>query len=463
MIYKPWPYQEYTTRRIVEGTCGPLLDMGLGKTVSTLTAIDALKRTGEVKRVLIIAPLRIADEVWSTEIEKWDHLRGLRISKVLGSEKRRKQALLKTADIYIINRENTEWLVAHYGGAFPFDMLVVDESSSFKDPSSKRFKALRKVIPLVKRKVILTGTPVPNGLLGLWSQVYILDRGKRLGERFTHYRDRYFQSDKRNGAQVYSYKIRQTEHADLLGDDLIEAEIYERVGDICFSMKASDYLDLPERTDITRPVNLGEKSMAGYLKFERDQVLSLAEEKEITAINAAALSTKLRQYANGAVYDENRQWHEVNTDKLESLRELVELNEGKPLLIFYSFQHDWQRIQHYLRKYNPVKFEGEHHSKAWNAGQIGIMGAHPGSAGHGLNLQAGGHIVVWFSLPWSLELYQQANGRIHRQGQTKPVSIYHLIASGTIDEDVMAALEGKVEKQEAMMAAVKARIQKYTS
>jgi len=464
MKYQPFPYQEYTTRRIIENTCGPLLDMGLGKTVSTLTAIDHLiYEKQEVKKVLVVAPLRIADEVWSTEIAKWDHLNRLRLSKVLGSEKERKQALRVQADIYVINRENIPWLVAQYGTAWPFDMIVVDESSSFKNPQSKRFKALRKVRPLAKRVYTLTGTPTPNGLLGLWPQVYLLDRGERLGESFSNFRKQYFDPDKRNGETIFSYAIKRPDRKmnDILGRDIFEKEIHDKIGDICFSMKASDYLDLPARIDRIRQVQLGAKVQAQYDEFERDQVLTLLGDQEITAFNSGALTSKLMQYANGAIYDENKDWHEVHDAKLAALEEIVEAADGNPVLVFYSFKHDLERIKTRLSGYRVRTLQTAKDIHDWNDGKIEVLLAHPASAGHGLNLQAGGNIIVWFGLTFDLELFQQANARLHRMGQTKPVIIHYLIVKGTIDEEVVAALDSKSGKQEAVIRAVKARIDKH--
>ena len=461
MIYKPHPYQQYTTERMVEDTCGPLLDMGLGKTVASLTALDILiYEKKEVKKCLVIAPLRIADEVWSAEAKKWDHLKRLKISKVLGSESKRKKALLYKADIYIINRENVAWLVAFYGGAFPFDTVIIDESSSFKDPTSKRFRALRQVAPLIKRKYILTGTPVPNGLLGIWSQVYFLDRGKRLGESYTKFREKYFEPDKRNRQVIHSYKLRKPDE-DILGPDIMEKEIHEKIGDICFSMKASDYLKLPERIDITREVSFNEAEYQQYLEFEKSQVLALNEEDEITALNAAALTNKLLQYANGAVYDGDKKWHPVNAAKLDVLEELIEGSCGNPTLVFYSFRHDLERIKQRLKSHKPIHLQSSEEIAAWNSGKIAVMLAHPASAGHGLNLQDGGNTIAWYGLPWSLELYQQAVARLHRQGQIRPVYNHRLIVKGTMDEAVLDALEHKTVKQDALMNAVKALIAKY--
>lgn len=459
MKYNPYPYQEYTTNRIIDDTCGPLLDMGLGKTVATLTAMDKLLKTGEVKRVLVIAPLRIADEVWSTEVKKWDHLRHLKVSKVLGTETRRKKALLTKADIYIINRENVVWLVAYYAGAFPFDTVILDESSSFKDPTSKRFKALRQVAPMIKRKYILTGTPVPNGLLGMWSQVYFLDRGERLGDSYAMYKQKYFEADKRDRHTVFSYKLRQGD--ELLGANIFEKEIHQKIGDICFSMKASDYLDLPERFDLTREVILSDSDKAGYDKFEKEQVLALKTGGEVTALTAAALTNKLLQYANGAVYDEDKKYHVVHDTKLEALEEMIEGLDGHPVLVFYSYRHDLERMKQKLKRHNPIHLQTSEDIRAWNASEIAVMLAHPASAGHGLNLQAGGNNIIWFGLPWGLELWQQANARLHRQGQEKPVYIHKLITKGTLDEAVLQALDRKTGKQEALMDAVKALVEKY--
>jgi len=459
MKFNPHPYQSYTIQRVKDGACGPLLDMGLGKTVSVLTAMDHLLKTGEVKKILVIAPLRIADEVWSSEIQKWDHLKHMTISKVLGTEGQRKKALLTKADLWIINRENVAWLVAHYGTGFPFDTVILDESSSFKDPKSKRFKALRQVSPLIKRKYILTGTPIPNGLLDMWSQVYFLDGGQRLGKTYSTYQKEYFESDKRNRHVVFSYKIKKGD--DLLGDDIFEREIHSKIGDICFSMKASDYLKLPERFDLTREVTLSASEMAGYLKFEKEQVLALKTGEDITALTAAALTNKLLQYANGAVYDDDKNYHVVHNAKLDALEEMVESAGGHPVLIFYSFIHDRERIMQRLKSYKPIHLKTSADIQAWNSSIIPVMLAHPASAGHGLNLQAGGNQIIWFGVPWALELWQQANARLHRQGQEKPVYVHKLITKGTMDELPVIALDRKTGKQEALMQAVKALVGKY--
>ena len=464
-----YQYQQHSITHILENTgCGLFLEMGLGKTVSTLTAIDQLINDRfEVNRVLVVAPLRVAEDVWTTEASKWDHLKHLRISVVLGTEKQRKLALLKKADIYVINRENAVWLVSHYGGAFPFDMLVIDELSSFKSPKAARFKALRMIRPKVNRVVGLTGTPAPNSLLDLWSQVYLLDQGARLGKTITEYRNKYFRvTDDSQYTQWKKYEL--VKPGDGRSDNYYENKIYDKVGDICISMKAEDYLELPERIDRDVVIRLHGDAYNQYQEFERKQILALSEADEITAINAAALTTKLLQFANGAVYDENKNYHIVHDEKLDRLEEIIDAANGQPVLVFYSYQHDADRIRKKFASLKPVLMKsaktGETGKiiKSWNDGNILLMVAHPASAGHGLNLQAGGNIIVWFGLPWSLELYQQANARLHRQGQTKPVIVHRLIASGTMDEDVLAALDSKAGGQEALMKAVKARIDKYT-
>jgi SNF2 family DNA or RNA helicase len=460
MVYKPYPYQDYATRHIVDNSpgAGAFLDMGLGKTVSTLTAVDELIYDRlEISRVLVIAPKRVAEEVWTTERDKWDHLQHLKISKVLGTEKQRKEALKKVADIYVINRENTAWLISYLKGSFPFDMLVIDESSSFKSHKSGRFKALRAVRPKIKRVVILTGTPAPNGLMDLWAQLYLLDRGERLYPTITEYRTRLFTINEFKPFADYELL---KEPDELIGEDYHEKKIYERISDICISMKAEDYLQLPERITRIAPVRLSPEDRTRYNEFERDAVLALInEEGEISAVNAAALTNKLLQFANGAVYDSDKNYHVVHGEKLEALQEIIDTASGHPVLIFYSYRHDLERMQEKIKGLTVLKGSAE--IQGWNRGEIPVMAAHPASAGHGLNLQAGGNIIVWFGLTWSLELYQQANARLHRQGQTKPVIIHHLITAGTMDEKVMQVLESKASGQEALLQAVKALINKY--
>lgn len=453
MKYTPHPYQTFATAHIIDNPAsGLFLDMGLGKTVSTLTAVDQLLNVFcEVSKVLVIAPKRVAEDTWTTECSKWDHLRHLQLSVVLGSERERKEALKAKADIYVINRENVAWLVGYYQSAFPFDMVIIDELSSFKSAKAIRFKSLRMVRPKVSRVVGLTGTPAPNGLIDLWPQIYLLDMGQRLGKHITSFRSKYFDPGRRNGQVVFDYKIK-TES---------QQQIYDQIGDICISMTAKDYLTLPERITRTIEVKLPAKVQQQYDEFEKEQVLALEDVEEISAVNAAALSMKLRQFANGAIYDEHKQYHEVHSEKLEALEELIEEANGQPVLIFYSFIHDYDRIVKYLKGYKPRKLEGSSDIADWNAGKIQVLLAHPASAGHGLNLQAGGNIVIWFGPNWSLELYQQANARLDRQGQTKPVIVYHLTAVQTIDSKVFTALEGKAETQNMLMDAVKAIIKKY--
>jgi len=453
MLYRPYPYQEAAKQWILDHKrCGLFLEMGLGKTVITLTAVKELIEDFAVSKVLVIAPLRVAMTVWAEEARKWDHLQGLRIRKVLGSSTDREAALRKDADVYVINRENVAWLVDHQAETkvWPFDMLVIDELCSFKSPKAERFKALRRVLPAVRRIVGLTGTPAPNGLLDLWSQIYLLDRGERLGKFIGHYRERWFIPGHRSGNVVYNWvPIRGA-----------SAEIYGRIKDICMSMTAEDYLQMPDRVDITIPVKLSEKARRAYDTLEKDLVLPMRGET-ITAQNAAVLAGKLLQISNGAVYTEDHKWQLVHDTKLDALEDLIEAANGEPVLVYYSYQHDAERI---CRRFpQAVQLKGYDEVQRWNDGQIPLLIAHPASAGHGLNLQRGGHILVWYGLTWSLELYQQANARLYRQGQDKPVKIYHLVAQDTVDEGVVKILTGKAERQDALIDAVKARIDKYES
>lgn len=464
MRYTPHIYQDHATQHIIDNPySGLFLEMGLGKTVATLTAIDLLMfRDFEVSKVLVIAPKKVAEDTWTTEAQKWDHLKHLKISLVLGTERQRKEALMAKADVYVINRENVVWLVSHLGGAFPFDMLVIDELSSFKSAKAARFKALRQIRPRIKRVVGLTGTPAPNGLLDLWPQMYLLDMGERLGKTLTGYRDKYFNPGKRNGHVVYEYNLKGAKD-DLLDQEFYESEIYEKIGDICISMKAKDWLSLPERINRTVPVRLPDDVRRQYLDFERKQVLALGDVNEISVPNAAALTNKLLQFANGAVYDETKAYHEVHCEKIEALKEILDSANGHPVLVFYSYQHDIARIKDQLKAYKPSELHNASDIARWNKKQISLLLAHPASAGHGLNMQGGGNIIVWFGLPWSLELYQQANARLDRQGQTQSVIVHHLVTAGTMDEDVIRALDDKANGQEALMQAVKARIRKYQS
>ena len=451
MKYKPYDYQEYATQWILDKEkAGLLLDMGMGKSVITLTAIDELMFDYfEVSKVLVIAPLRVAESTWDEEAAKWDHLKHLKISKVLGTEKERINALYTKADIYIINRENVKWLVDKCGKDWPFDMVVIDELSSFKSHRAQRFKALKKVRPFMKLVVGLTGTPAPNGLIDLWSQIYLLDGGERLGKTITGYRERYFLPDKRNQHIVFTYKLKEG----------AEEAIYEKLSDICVSMKAEDYLKLPERINNIIPIHLPKKAKEKYDQLERDLLLPL-KDSDIVANTAGVLANKLLQMANGAVYDEDGDVQEIHNAKLKALEDTIEAANGKPVLIFYSYKHDLDRIKKHLKRDDLTVLDTAEDIKKWNEGKIPIMLAHPASAGHGLNLQAGGNIIIWFGLTWSLELYSQANARLYRQGQKQNVIIHHLVSKGTMDEDVMKALEGKEVGQEALLNAVKARVRK---
>ena len=399
----------------------------------------------EIRKVLIIAPLRVASQTWPAEIKKWDHLKGLAYSVAVGTEKERKDALMKRATLYIINRENIDWLVSKSGIPFDFDMVVVDELSSFKSYGAKRFKSLLKMRPTVKRIVGLTGTPSSNGLMDLWAEFRILDLGQRLGRYITHYRSTYFVPDKRNAEIIFSYKP-------LPG---AEEKIYSQISDITISMKSSDYLKMPECVINEVPVYLNEKEWSIYSKFRDEMVASLGEE-EIDAANAAVLSGKLLQMANGAVYDENNKAHSIHDRKLDALEDLIEGANGKPVLVAYWYKHDLERIQ---KRFTARQIKTPKDIEDWNDGNIPVAVIHPASAGHGLNLQSGGSTLIWFGLTWSLELYQQTNARLYRQGQNETVVIHHIITKGTIDEDVMTALSKKEKSQASLIDAVKAKLE----
>lgn len=448
MIFKPHPYQAEAERRLLEHPCyGLFLDMGLGKTVITLSAIaELIYDRFEVRKVLIIAPKSVAESTWQDEARKWEHTQCLRFSTVIGSKAERERALMVDADCYVTNRENVVWLMEYYFYDPPFDMLVVDESSSFKNSQAKRFKALRKVLPLFKRRVILTGTPAPNTLLDLWSQIYLLDRGKSLGRSLTMYRNHWFVPDRRNGFVVYSYRLR---------DASCEQGIYDALGDTCMSLKAEDYITLPERIDNVIHVRMPAESRKAYDRMHHDLILTM-QDTEITAMSAAALSNKLLQMANGRVYDDEHNVVNLHHAKLDALADIVEANLGKPVLVFYAYQHDLDMLQEAFPKARVL--HGAEEMRDWNAGRLEILLAHPASTAYGLNLQAGGHIIVWYGLTWSLEQYQQANARLYRQGQREPVIVHHLVTEGTIDTKVMQALSQKAAGQDALMEAMKAEI-----
>ena len=441
MRYEAHDYQKYVTDFILTHPIAAVfLEMGLGKSVITLTALfDLILDQFLIRKVLVIAPLRVARDTWPLEIRKWDHLSGLTYSVVVGNESERRTALMRTADIYIINRENVDWLITKSDIPFDFDMVVIDELSSFKSHQAKRFKSLLKARPSVKRIVGLTGTPSSNGLMDLWAEFRLLDLGQRLGRYISHYRAAYFMPDKRNAEVIFNYKD----------------AIYQRISDVTISMKSCDYLKLPECVTNEVPVVMNDKEIAVYDRFREDMVTKI-KDKEIDAANAAVLSGKLLQMANGAVYDEEKVSCHIHDRKLDALEDLIEGANGKPVLIAYWYQHDAERI----RARFPVReIKTSQDIEDWNAGKISVAIIHPASAGHGLNLQAGGSTLIWFGLTWSLELYQQTNARLHRQGQKDTVIIYHIIAKGTIDEDVMKALRKKEKTQDALINAVRANLE----
>ena len=449
MKYVPHKYQQLAEQHIYDvPRCGLFLEMGLGKTVVTLTAINNLIYDRfEISKVLVIAPLRVAEDTWSRESAKWDHLQHLRISKILGTPTQRRKAIAADADIYIINRENVVWLcneLSTVGDSWDFDAVVIDELSSFKSPKSQRFKALRKYITKSSHVIGLTGTPAPNGLIDLWSQIYLLDGGERLGRTVTGFRERYFVPGQRNQTTIFNYKPKPE----------AEKNIQDLISDICISMKAEDWLEMPERIDSIQSVRLSAKEMQDYEKFEREAYLQFLE-GEVTAASAAALTGKLLQYSNGAMYLPDGDYVKTSEKKMDMLEELVEAANGKPVLVFYSFRHDLERIQAKFPK--AVKLTDSKDIEAWNNGEISMLLAHPAGAGHGLNLQDGGCIIIWFGLTWSLELYQQANARLYRQGQKQAVIIHHLITEGTRDEDVLRSLQGKEDVQNTVMEALKVK------
>ena len=453
--FKPHDYQRYAIEKIIATPyVGLFLEMGLGKTVCVLTAIKRLIYNLEISKVLVIAPLRVAQSVWLQEIEKWEHLSDLKAIRVLGTEKQRIKALNSEADIYITNRENVQWLVAHYSGRrIPFDMVVLDELSSFKNHKSARWKAMRTIRPRLARVVGLTGTPAPNGLIDLWGQVYLLDQGNALGKYITHYRANYFRPGRTNGQVVFDYKLQNDG----------EQRIYNAIADFCVSMKAEDYLSLPACSYHDVMIPLSDKLRANYEQFAKEQVLALPEEEDgsISAVNAAALSNKLLQYASGAIYDADKNVKHLHDSKIEALAELIEEANGKPVLLFYQFKHEIPRIKQALKGHNVVVMDDDSCVERWNEGEIEVLLAHPASTAYGLNMQRGGNIIVWYGLNWALELYQQANARLNRQGQTKPVHVYHLLVEGTMDVEVSKALAGKVDTQECLMRAIKAVVERY--
>lgn len=446
MKFVPYKYQQYAIKHIEKNKISALfLDMGLGKTSITLTAVNELLFDSfEVRKVLVIAPLRVARNTWCDEIKKWDHLSNIKYSIVVGTEKERISALNKKADIYIINRENVDWLVNKSGYKFDFDMIVIDELSSFKNHQSKRFKSLMKIRPKVKRIVGLTGTPSSNGLMDLFAEFKVLDLGERLGYFIGQYRNTYFKPDKTNGAIVYSYKPLPN----------AEDSIYERISDITVSMKASEYLKMPELVISNYKVEMSDNEKKQYDEMKKNLICEI-KDGEITVSNAGSLSNKLSQFANGAVYDDEQNIVEIHSRKLDALEDIIESMNGKPLLVAYWYKHDLQRIK---KRFDVEEIKTGKDIADWNKGKIPIALIHPVSAGHGLNLQQGGSTLVWFGLTWSLELYQQTNGRLYRQGQKNTVVIQHIVTKGSIDEQILMALERKNKTQEDLIEAVKANL-----
>lgn len=449
MKFTPHEYQRYTIQFIIDHPeAAILLGMGMGKTISTLTAINELIRNRfETRRVLVIAPIRVARDTWPAEIHKWDHLAGLTVSTITGTAKQREAAVNRNADIYTIGRENIPWLVKHHGSRWPYDMVIIDELSSFKNPQAKRFKALKKVRPKIHRIVGLTGTPAPNSLLDIWAPFRLIDNGQRLGKYITHYRDQYFTPGRRNGTVVYNWNLRP-------GAD---QAIYDNIADITVSMRTTDYFQLPEATRQHITVQLPPKARKQVDTLKRDLVLDL-DDDTIDAANAATLSLKLQQLAGGAIYNEaGDDYITVHDEKIQALTELVDQAQGNPMLVCYWFKHERDRILDAIPGARVLDTAKDFHD--WNNGNIPVALIHPASAGHGLNLQAGGHIMVWYTTPWSLELYEQANARLHRQGQTEPVSIIHIDTADSIDQTVHQALTRKDTTQQALITAVKAQLE----
>lgn len=457
MRYNPYDYQRTAVQWILDNPrCGLFLDMGLGKTVSTLTAVQQLIDDGDVERVLVVAPKKVAETTWSTEAQKWDHLQGLKVVKVLGTEKQRCLALAEKADVYVTGRDNFVWLVGKYGGRLPFDALVIDELTSFKSAKSQRFKAMRIAGPTVDRVIGLTGTPAPNGLIDLWAQMYCIDCGQRLGKSIGRYREAYFETHRWNNI-VVRCDVRSG-CSDIIRD---------KIADICLSMQAKDYLQLPDLITHTVPVELSPKTRNQYNEFEREKVLEFqsehgSEPANILANSAAGLMNKLSQFANGAVYDDEKNVHEIHDEKLERLAEIVEAANGNNVLVFYQYKHDIPRITAKLKGYTVRTYEGEKDLNDWNAGKIDVLLAHPASTAYGLNMQQGGHYIVWFGTGWNLEHYQQANARLHRQGQPYPVQVYKLICSGTVDERANAALDSKKGVQQGLLDSLNYLLRKHS-
>ena len=456
MRYKPHEYQRRASAWVVDhDRCCLFLDMGLGKSVITLTAISDLMDSCDVTRTLVVAPKKVAETTWSDEAEKWDHLSHLRVSRVIGDAKRRVSALEADADIYVIGRDSLVWLVGHYNGSLPFDMIVIDELTSFKSSRSQRFKAMRIATASASRVVGLTGTPAPNGLIDLWAEMYCIDQGERLGKSVTRYRDTYFNQRVWNNI-VVKCTVKPG----------LDKVIMDRISDICLSMRASDLLKLPDLIVHTVRIPLPRPIMDEYEEFERGRVMEFMGEHDgetdiVMANSAAGLMSKLSQFANGAVYDEDRMVHHIHDEKVDRLAEIVEAANGSGVLVFYQYKHDVPRIKERLRGVKVRVYEGEKDLRDWNDGKIEALLAHPASTAYGLNMQKGGHYIVWFGTGWNLELYQQANARLHRQGQPHPVTVYNLVCQGTIDERANKALEGKKSVQQGLIDGLNFLRKKY--
>lgn len=449
MRYTPHAYQERATQFIIDNRyCALFLDMGLGKTVATLTALQQLKEDYfEIDKTLVIAPKSVARNTWTGESHKWDHLRSLKISIIMGTPAQRRKAIEAEADIYVVNRDNVKWLVDYCDlelVRWPFDSVVIDESSSFKNPQSRRFKALRRMRWLIRRIVLLTGTPSPNGLMDLWSQIELLDYGKRLGRTLTMYRQEYFRPGRHNGHVVYEWIPKPGSRE----------RITDAISDICLSMQASDYLEMPDLIQAGTTIALSDSEQKAYLEFEKEQLLQV-DEAEIEAVTAAALTNKLLQFTGGAVYDSDHDWHPTGQSKMEALSDILEATE-EPVLVFYAYQHEKERILANFGNYQPETFNGEPEIlKKWNNREIRLLLCHPASVAYGLNMQEGGRTIIWYTPTWNLELYQQANARLYRQGQDRPVLLYHIVATSTMDERVMEALSGKGDCQTALLQRIK--------
>lgn len=458
MVYKPHDYQRAAMQWLLDRPASCLfLDMGLGKTVIVLTALRQLIDDCEINRTLVVAPKKVAETQWTDEAGKWNHLRGLKVVSVMGTPKKRKMTLAEKADVYVIGRDNFVWLVGLYGGQPPFDTLIIDELTSFKSSKSQRFKAMRIVRPGFQRVVGLTGTPAPNGLADLWGQLYCIDMGERLGKSVTRYRDTYFNSHRWNNIVV---------RCNL--KDGCEEIIRNRISDICLSMQAKDYLQLPDLLVHTVPVKLPQAIMDAYNRFEREKVLEFKQAHEgetanVLANSAAGLMNKLSQFSNGAVYDDEHNVHEIHGEKLDRLAEIIEAANGSSVLVFYQYKHDIPRIMSKLKDYRVKVYEGAKQLADWNAGKIDVLLAHPASTAYGLNMQQGGHYIVWFGTGWDLELFQQANARLHRQGQRHPVTVYKLICARTVDERASAALEDKKNKQQSLLDGLNYLIRKHSN